>query len=384
MSHRVWKRSVVGALTLGILFMIAGEISAQRANPGDSVPTMRSLMRALASAFPMSLHQEDFRHPANRRAILLALEVLQENSEALESHGSDDSSSFHFLRKTLARDTRSAADSYREGRFEVARVFLHQMTENCFACHTRLPGQANKTFGKQFMEDMELESLTLDNRARIEVITRRFDDALTTYEAMLQLPVWEEPLLGFDGAFENYLKVSMRVRNDYEHPVDVLTSFGARNDIPRYMTQPVRDWVVALNKLQSTNYPEDKLEHARRLIQEGQTRKLFPGDRQGTVHFVAASSVLHQFVQSANATKDELAEAYFLLGVVESHISSTSWVSETEFFLENSIRLNPTATFAPRAYAVLEEFVLMQHGALPAIPPEILDYLEELKGLIDR
>ena len=48
-----------------------------------------------------------------------------------------------------------------------------------------------------------------------------------------------------------------------------------------------------------------------------------------------------------------------------------------------TIRLAPKADVAPRAYAVLEEYILMQHGALPDIPPEILDYLDELRGQID-
>ena len=56
-----------------------------------------------------------------------------------------------------------------------------------------------------------------------------------------------------------------------------------------------------------------------------------------------------------------LAEAYYLLGVAESFISRTLWMSETEFFLETAIRLAPKSVSARQAYAFLEEYVLIRY-----------------------
>jgi hypothetical protein len=80
-----------------------------------------------------------------------------------------------------------------------------------------------------------------------------------------------------------------------------------------------------------------------------------------------------------------LAEAYYLLGVAESYISRTLWISETEFFLETAIRLAPTSGPALQAYAFLEEYVLAQHMGSSGLhlPADVRARLEELRRLVD-
>ena len=56
------------------------------------------------------------------------------------------------------------------------------------------------------------------------------------------------------------------------------------------------------------------------------------------------------------------AEAYYLLGVAESYISRSHWISETEFFLETAIRTNPQSKTARKAYVVLEEYIVLGYS----------------------
>ena len=119
---------------------------------------------------------------------------------------------------------------------------------------------------------------------------------------------------------------------------------------------------------------------------------LFPEDPRSLVHFVEASRLLHRFVQArAEAPPGDaddrrrLGEAYYLLGVAEAHITSNYWYAETEFFLESAIRLAPDSDFARKAYAWLEEDVLIGYSGSAGleVPNDVSDYLRELRELLD-
>ena len=79
------------------------------------------------------------------------------------------------------------------------------------------------------------------------------------------------------------------------------------------------------------------------------------------MHFVVASSLLHRFLTTPPAETHALAEAYYLLGITETYISRKSSLSEAPFFLETSIRLDPTSPIASNAYDVLNLYILTEY-----------------------
>jgi hypothetical protein len=185
------------------------------------------------------------------------------------------------------------------------------------------------------------------------------------------------------GVFEDYLKISIRVRNDFPRAITVLEQFLERPDVPAELREQLLNWVQALTELQSHGPIDDALSRARTLIETGQRRNRFPADHQGFVHFVVASSLLHRFLDTQPADQRALVEAYYLLGLTEISISRTSWLSEAPFFLETAIRLDPTSTVAARAYDVLNTYILTAYtGSLGTrVPPDVQDHLEELRRL---
>jgi hypothetical protein len=80
-----------------------------------------------------------------------------------------------------------------------------------------------------------------------------------------------------------------------------------------------------------------------------------------------------------------VAEAYYLLGLVESRIGRDAWVSPSAAFLESAIRTAPHSPSAEPAYALLEEAAILGYGGGDGIPlpPEVGGRLAELRGLMD-
>ena len=56
-------------------------------------------------------------------------------------------------------------------------------------------------------------------------------------------------------------------------------------------------------------------------------RERFADERSALVHYIAASSVLHRYVDSHPRNGPGVGEAYYLLGVIESRVGHAFWLS---------------------------------------------------------
>ena len=150
--------------------------------------TMHGFFQALTSVFPWSLDEQQFQAPEHRQRILEALRALAQYAGQLETHGQNAPQSFGFLRRSLARSAQDAAQRYAQGQYQQARFLLQGLTENCFACHSRLPNRQSFDLGKRFLEETNVADLPVPKRFKLEVATRQFDTALHTCEALLRSP----------------------------------------------------------------------------------------------------------------------------------------------------------------------------------------------------
>jgi hypothetical protein len=344
---------------------------------------MHAFFQTLTSVFPWSLDAQQFQAPEQRQRIQAGLQALAQHAEYLDTHGQEVPQSFGFLRRSLARSAHDAAERYAQGEYQQARFLLQGLTEHCFACHSRLPNLQQFDLGKRFLAATNVASLPVPRRLTLEVATRQFDTALTTCEALLRTPEVPAADMWLMGVFEDYLKVSIRVRNDFPRAITVLTQFLERPDVPAVLRDQLRSWVNALSELHSHGPVDNALSRARTLIETGQRRNRFPADQQGFVHFVVASSLLHRWLTTPPTDTRALAETYYLLGITETYISRTSWLSEAPFFLETAIRLEPTSAVAAQAYDVLNTYILTEYtGSLGTrVPSEVQEHLDELRRL---
>ena len=107
-------------------------------------------------------------------------------------------------------------------------------------------------------------------------------------------------------------------------------------------------------------------------------------DRSGLVGLIAASGILHRFVAKYPEPEPRVAEAYYLLGVIESRVGRSFWASQTEQFLEASIRTDPSGPFAADAFALLDELVTSGFTGSSGvhIPRDVSEHMDELQQLM--
>lgn len=380
------------ALALG-LFAFSIALGAHAADPPpaaddaareETVATMREIFESIRVLLPLTVSAERFGAPEERASVEQALLALHTHADALSEHARSRDAARRFLGDALAKDAKEALARYRAGHYAAAAFQIQQATETCVACHTKLEGPAASPAAKDFVAKSALVKLPLAERARLQVATRDFDAAAKSYETLLaDRRIHAGELLA---PLTEYLIVEVRVRSDFERARRTLERFAKRPDLWRHLAADVSQWKLDLRELTPQRDAEPSIETARALIERARTLQTYPADRRGLVHYLLASSILQRVVGEPSVTDRDAGEAYYLLGLCETHVGESYWVSQADLYLETAIRIAPKEPFAEEAYLLLEEETVIAYtgNSGTELPESVAEHLDELRRLIDR
>jgi hypothetical protein len=344
---------------------------------------MRVIYESIRVLVPLSADEDSFGDPKQRKRIREALSKLATRAEHVADHVGDKDRRIQYLGASLSRESVEALRRLDEGRIRDARFFVQQLPDFCVACHSALPSPMDSPLALDFVSDKELAKLSPARRAALQVATRRFDDALASFESVFVSPVVHpaellQPLT-------QYLTVAIRVKNDLARPVPVLENLAARPDLWRNLQSDVERWVETLKSYASEPIRQPTLESARAPLDDAAAIIRFPTDRQVLVHYLVASSRFHRYLEDrqSDAHRD-VAEAYYWLGLIESRVGGSYWVSESDFYLETAIRLAPSDPIAAQAFALFEEEAILGWTGSSGnnMPVEVRSRIEELRSLV--
>ena len=373
----------IAGVLLACAALAAVPLRAEEPDPAQTRRIMGEVFDALRELLPASLDAERFADAELQPKIRTALGTLARHAGQLSAHGAGSGESFGFLSRTLARDVNEIERRYTAGRLEEARFLLHEVIEDCVACHARLPDPQDAALSARFMDEAEIAALPLDERARLAMATRQFERALAAQEAMLTSPSYDAGSLDLLGELDDYLEVCLRVKRDFERPARALETFAAREDVRPNLREVLEVWIADLRAL-GARAPIEGLEAARALVREAEAKAAGRETRALHVRYHTAGGTLHRFLASLPAEDPRAAEVYYWLGIVESRVGRSFWLSEAEPYWEAAIRLAPADPIARQAYARLEDFVVAGYTGSSGehVPPDVQAWLAELSRLI--
>lgn len=355
------------------------------AKPANTVAIMDSLIGSISEVLPLSFEMAEFSSRKNKEKILKDLANLREHAGLLQKHSGAKDKGFVFVAKSLESDAKNLYRWFERGYYDEAKFTLHNMTENCITCHSSLPETGKFPKPEKFLEKISLKSLPALEKARYLTISRQFDDALLSYEAMFDDQTIHPMNLVALGAFTQYLKLSISVKGDFKRPQQTLQKIADRPQTPVHVRQLVLKWIQELKQFdKSKPLSTINLAASRKVLDAGRREMEFPKDRDSLIHFVTASAMLNRYVYGNPESSVDTAEAYYMLGVTESLLGYSFWVSRQEFYLETAIRIAPGAAFSPKAFALLEESLIAGYtgSAGTNIPDDVNQLLTELKVLM--
>lgn len=382
------KQWLIGLLVLGMASgaRAAGPSDTSGVDHGRGSTETRALMgqiyEGLRVVLPESVGDEPFSNPDRQEEFAALLASLSDNAALLERHFKAEDQEGRFLSRSAGRDAKEIQRTFTQGRRDRAGFLVRQMVENCIACHSRLRDREERPLAAGLLQASELVTLPFEEKAALQMATRRFDDALVSLEHRLQEPDYPALMLG---ALTDYLVVSIRVKGDYERPIPVLRRFAARDDVWAALREDVEFWIESLPRLHDRVAGDPDFEVARALVEEARGLDPFPGSHRSLAHLVVASAVLERFVFAHGERDARSAEAYYLRGVIEASIGRNLWVTAGPFMLETAIRMAPSEPFAREAYGLLEqETIAAYEGDKDKISREERQNLDELRALIER
>ncbi len=384
------RRMSVAALALALLCGAAA--AAPDPSPADAArATMQRVFAAVSVLLPEAARDDGFADPTRQTALREAFATLRSAAAELAQHGSVRDAGFRLLSRSLADDAALASESFESGRAEEARFAFHLMTQRCIDCHSRLPDLEDSALAERLIALPEVAQLDGLERARFDVALRRFDDALALWEARFADPAVPPAQLDLEGSLADYLTVAVRVKGDSARPHRALSALARRADIPAYLRLRLVTWDVSFGRVDGKLAEAPlSLTDARSFAAMARNLSELPTARDGLVYDLAASSLLWRWIETREAQPRvapdlELAEAYYALAVVEERTAYSYWVPQTDAYMEAALRAAPAGPLARRAYARIEEQLLIDLGATSAndLPEPERARLAELRALID-
>ncbi|MFK7898739.1 MAG: hypothetical protein AB8G23_23095 [Myxococcota bacterium] len=381
---------------LGVAFAATPAL-AEGATPSEPRPTMRRVFDEMKTLIPQSLDEERWAHPAQRAKTLASLERLERAASALGDHARGREAGFEALSINLQNDLREAVEHYRAEEYDTARFFLTGSLQTCVACHVRLPSAIRFPLADELLS--QVGELDPREKAWLYVTVRRFDSALETWEDLLRDPSQLPSQLDASGVLVDYLNLVIRTQADVPRARKTLRVFAQRKDQPLYLKRRLDHWIAALSNLGkekfSLNQPPSLMRGTEWAAEAGRLAD-GPFDRDGLVQDLAAASHLVRWLEADRAKtaaatrsrtkqeKNQTAQAYYWLGVVEARSLDGFWVNLSERHLEAAIRSDPKGPFAEKAYAHLEELQVLGFGGSSGdhLPADVWTNLRDLRVLM--
>ena len=360
------------ALLLAAAVALAAEADeGQRAAMGSILQSMRTLTVASSSL-------ERFSAPERLGEVIAALGELSDQAAMLAEHAGASSDVEEFLASTLERYATWTRRAYERGEPERALSMLRQLTDLCVACHTRQRAAASSLRAHELVSTAEVSELEARERARLQVATRQFGDALATMEAALPTAPAADPRLVAD--LTTYVVVAVRVLDEDARALALVERMRERTDLDEALRAALAQWSSDLRAL-GAEAPPATLDAADALLVRAEEREARTS-HAGVVDYVAASEIAQRLVDGAALSPDEFARAYLILGVSEMRLDWRSWIPRAELHLEQAIRAAPGTETAERAFAALTERLEIAYDARPGrMPPEVAEHLERLRAL---
>ncbi len=377
------ERIGLGLVALAVALTTTASSATAASDRAELRKSMRSIYESIRILLPLSVDDDAFRDPANRERIRASLAALVDNASGVAAHSGEDDRGMRYLAGTLSVESAGTLARFNSGEVESAQFFVQRLTDFCVACHSRLPSGADSPVAADFVSKTQLASLPLDRRASLQVATRRFDDAMTTFETLIGDRQTHPAELLI--ALTEYLTIAIRVKHDLRRPIPTLRKFAARPDLWSQVRGDTEAWIATLESRADEPPAPPTLERARADLEGARSVIQFPSDRRALVHYLLASSEILRWLEIHEKEGSErVAQAYFWLGQVQLRIDGSAWVSQGTFYLETAVRMSPRSETGRQAFALLEEEILMGWTGSQGthLPEDVAAYLEELRSLV--
>ncbi len=345
-------------------------------------PHMQAVYGSLIKVMGVLLKGSDSLSPKERETLEPQFKNLAEHAHAIQGIAGRSDKGHQVLAAELSKSTMKAYKQFKDGNTSQTRFFLSDVVNTCFSCHTSRSSTEDSRFVVDFNKDLKWNEFDPLSQARFLALSRQFEAASKQYEKLfLSNELSADELINFDPLIE-YLVINIRVRGDAASVLKTLQSMKL-DAYPELVKKDLTAWVSALKADQAQKPKGSSLSQAKNHMKKALVSMEYPRDRVGLIHYIFASKLLHEVVQSKEVPAPEKADAYYHLGIAELGIGSPLFADEPNAYFEEAIRLQPKTALARKAFAQFQENILFSYTGSSGtnLPDDEKAKIEQLKSL---
>ena len=347
-------------------------------------PIMHQVLDALAYLLPLSMTDKDVLSDLDEGLVRTQVDRLQASASTLASHAQQRDPEFALLAKSFGHAVKEVQFAFDSDFSVQSRYALLDLTQNCVACHSRLPSDGAPPFGERLMARMDTDRLGRADVAQLYVATRQFESGLEQLEQILLDNQVSAVDIDIDGTLVRYLSINIFVMQDVERPLATLNRFLERGDVPYYLRRHVAVWQRSMRELKNLVTAEPSFAQARMLFDAGSSLARSPVGREALIYDLVAASLLRRGLEAVDLhAGEEIAEAYLMLGVITLRsLEESVAVPQVELLLASAIQAAPFTEQATDAYVLLEEIAYVDVAGITESTHPLLD-MKSLRELVE-
>lgn len=365
-------------LVLG-LFLSSFNVTATPGSP-ETRAVMQSIFVNLSQILPDSFDEGTYA----KKETSQRLQQMLQSTKKLGHLSTKYSHDFHDLSDNLEHDINQSIHFFNNKKYRQSAFFVQNLTENCFACHSKYPENKKIPTPNSFYSRVHFKSMSQHDQAKLYVITRQFELAKNTLEAYFTDP--KSDFTSLDTSVVDYLGVSIGILNDFASPQNCFKKMISVKKLDDSDHHLVKSWLDDLKTLEKERkLPIKNMKEIAAIIAKAKEKTDFIYDQRGYVYWTFIRSKLYQLALTSKVP-NEKAEVYYWLGVSSSIFDRGYWVSQTQFYLESAIRLTEDNELAMKAYKLMEQNINLEFSGSGGthIPEKDLENLKRFKSLASQ
>lgn len=351
-----------------LVILLFGLACGQRPEPQSVREAMQNAYQDTKDLYGYLWTPGAFSNPENKQRIQVLLERLSSDFHNVKNVGAEMEREPGF-QVSLATHRSLLSDverQFRAGNIDYSAWKLRGLTASCIGCHSRQRVFVDFLGDMPSISDSSVES----QQAQAEFLfaSRQFEASRDKLVDLATLVGKSESggSIAFD-ALKLWLVIEVRVRSRFAKAAYDLSSITKDLTALEPYEAAFLKWKEDLNSLAKTHRADRiSVKEAERLLIPVLKNELLKIDEQHLVTTLAATAVLHQFLETPR-TAQERRKAVYLLALAYGHIPISALELFEEFYLEQCIREFPETQEARTAYIHLEDLLEQRNSGSSGI-----------------
>lgn len=355
--------------------------SATTEAPTKSWPNqMQQLTYHLSELLPIITDPKNYNNAEKKKYVESKMEELKKLAHDINESTPtpDQDPTLKLIGRRFEENLKLSLESFQSGHVEFSRSVFKNALAQCVQCHTRLetgPALAQP----QFLTTLQKAAIV--ERVQFLIASRYFDEAMKEINAAiakgdtLSIVAWQKLV-------QMGLIINVRFRNDVKKSQEFIQLLSQNHNLPYFIKRHLPFWQQSVKDWARNPKPSANLKVAQQIVGRAETAQKASRSDGGTIDFLRAGSLLHQFLAKSQLPSSK-SEALYQLGLIYENIGEIGAWSMNEDYYELCIRTQPHTEIAKKCFARFEESTISGYSGTGGlyIPEDIQKKMNELRAV---